>query len=132
MRPRVVAFASKTFGISIYTGPVESLDLPHSSLDVIVLMDVLEHLPDPLATMRRCLELLRPDGLLLIQTPKFTEGLSYQSLIDNKDRFLEMLIPKEHIYLFSERSITEFFAASAPTTFSSNPQFLRITTCFLP
>ena len=109
MSPWVVAFASKTFGISIYTGPVESLDLPHSSLDVIVLMDVLEHLPDPLATMRRCLELLRPDGLLLIQTPKFTEGLSYQSLIDNKDRFLEMLIPKEHIYLFSERSITEFF-----------------------
>src|SRR3569623_1329215 len=124
MSPWVVAFASKTFGISIYTGPVESLDLPHSSLDVIVLMDVLEHLPDPLATMRRWLELLRPDGLLLIQTPKFTEGLSYQSLIDNKDRFLEMLIPKEHIYLFSERSITEFIRRLGANHIQFDPAIL--------
>ena len=39
-------------------------------------MDVLEHLPDPVATMRHCIDLLTPDGFLLIRTPKFPEGRS--------------------------------------------------------
>lgn len=109
MSPWVVAFGQETFGIPVRTGPVESLDVPPASLDVIALMDVLEHLPDPMATMRHCLELLKPDGLLLIQTPCFKEGASHEALVESKDRFLEMLIPEEHIYLFSQRSAMEFF-----------------------
>ena len=109
MSPWVVAFGQKTFGVPIHVGPIETLDSPLANLDVIVLMDVLEHLADPTATMKRCLELLRPDGLLLIQTPCFREGISHEAMAESKDRFLEMLIPEEHIYLFSERSVTEFF-----------------------
>jgi 2-polyprenyl-3-methyl-5-hydroxy-6-metoxy-1,4-benzoquinol methylase len=109
LSPWVAAFGQQSFGISVHTGPVESLDLPKGSLDVIVLMDVLEHLPRPAATMRQCLELLKPEGLLLVQTPCFKEGESYPALVESKDRFLEMLIPVEHLYLFNQRSVTEFF-----------------------
>jgi 2-polyprenyl-3-methyl-5-hydroxy-6-metoxy-1,4-benzoquinol methylase len=109
MSPWVVAFGQETFGARICTGPVESLDVPGGSLDAIALMDVLEHLPYPSATMGHCMELLKPEGLLLIQTPCFKEGANYDALTESKDRFLEMLIPKEHVYLFSERSVTEFF-----------------------
>jgi len=72
-------------------------------------MDVLEHLPDPARTMARCLELLKPDGLLLIQTPQFKDGSHYEKLVKEGDRFLEMLIPEEHIYLFSQKSATQLF-----------------------
>ena len=58
----------------ILIGPIESIDIADSSFSVIALMDVLEHLPDPVATMRRCLKLLKPEGMLLIQTPQFIEG----------------------------------------------------------
>jgi 2-polyprenyl-3-methyl-5-hydroxy-6-metoxy-1,4-benzoquinol methylase len=109
MSPWVVDFGKKTFGITVHSGPVESLDLPSASLDVIALMDVLEHLPDPLATMRHCLELLKPEGLLLIQTPQFREGISHEALIDSKSTFLEQLKSDEHLYLFSERSVTDLF-----------------------
>jgi len=44
---------------------------------------------------------------LLIQTPQFREGARYQSLVDEKDRFLEILKSDEHLYLFSQRSVTE-------------------------
>jgi 2-polyprenyl-3-methyl-5-hydroxy-6-metoxy-1,4-benzoquinol methylase len=109
MSPWVVEFGKKTFGVPISVGPLESLDIPLGSLDVIVSMDVLEHLPDPVTTMARCLELLKPDGLLLLQTPQFKDGSSYEELRENKGRFLEMLIPEEHIYLFSEDSVARLF-----------------------
>ena len=108
MSPWVVAFGQKTFGIAVRTGPIESVDLPPASLEVIALMDVLEHLPDPTTTMRRCLELLKPDGLLLIQTPKF-EGICYETLGASKSAFLDQLKSDEHLFLFSEHSVTEFF-----------------------
>ena len=44
-------------------GPVEDQQIEPGSLDVIALMDVFEHLPDPVSTMRHCLRLLRPDGI---------------------------------------------------------------------
>ena len=47
MSPWVVEFGQKTFGVPISVGPVETLDIAPGSLDVIALMDVLEHLPDP-------------------------------------------------------------------------------------
>jgi 2-polyprenyl-3-methyl-5-hydroxy-6-metoxy-1,4-benzoquinol methylase len=109
MSPWVVEFGEKTFGVPISVGPLENLDIPPGSLDVIVSMDVLEHLPDPVTTMARCLELLKPDGLLLLQTPQFKDGSSYEELRENKGRFLEMLIPEEHIYLFSQDSVARLF-----------------------
>lgn len=109
MSPWVVGFGQSTFGVPIRPGPIESLDIAAGSLDVIALMDVLEHLPDPLQTMRRCLSLLRPDGILLVQTPRFKPELSYDALVASGDRFLEMLIPDEHIYLFSQESAINLF-----------------------
>lgn len=109
MSPWVVEYGQKTFGVPIAIGPVENLDIPTGSLDVIVLMDVLEHLPDPLTTMAHCMKLLKPGGLLLLQTPKFKQGTSFAAMLEHKDRFIEMLIPEEHIYLFSESSVTRLF-----------------------
>ena len=93
MSPWVVEFGQKTFGVPISVGPVEALEIPPGSLDVIALMDVLEHLPDPVATMAHCLKLLKPDGLLLIQTPQFKEEMNYTTLVETNAPFLEMLIP---------------------------------------
>jgi 2-polyprenyl-3-methyl-5-hydroxy-6-metoxy-1,4-benzoquinol methylase len=109
MSPWVVDFAQKTFGVPVSLGPIESLDIAPGTVDVIILMDVLEHLPYPAVSMGHCLKLLRADGIIIIQTPKFPESMDYGSLVEAKARFLEMLIPEEHIYLFSERSIDRLF-----------------------
>jgi 2-polyprenyl-3-methyl-5-hydroxy-6-metoxy-1,4-benzoquinol methylase len=109
MSPWVVAFGEKNFGISVHVGPIEAVDLPAGTFDVIALMDVLEHLPDPLQTMRRCLELLSPEGVLLIQTPQFREEMRHEALLQSDAPFLKMLQADEHLYLFSERSVKELF-----------------------
>lgn len=109
MSPWVVEFGKKNFGVPITVGPIEVLNIEPGSLDVILLMDVLEHLQDPVGTMSICLNLLRPNGLLLIQTPQFKKGMDYQSLIQTKGAFLDVLKADEHLYLFSESSVFNLF-----------------------
>ncbi len=103
--PWVVDFARQTFGVSVLLGPLEDQRIEPASLDVVALMDVLEHLRDPVETMSRCLSLLRPDGVLLVQTPSFAPEKTHEEMVAADDPFLEMLQPKEHLYLFSRRSV---------------------------
>jgi glycosyltransferase involved in cell wall biosynthesis/2-polyprenyl-3-methyl-5-hydroxy-6-metoxy-1,4-benzoquinol methylase len=107
--PWAVEFARETFHAPMLLGPVEEQALEPGSLDMVILMDILEHLPDPERTMRHCLRLLKPNGIFVIQTPCLPEGKTYEEMKSRGDRFLEMLIEREHLYLFSRPSIQEFF-----------------------
>ncbi|NJL47133.1 MAG: class I SAM-dependent methyltransferase [Leptolyngbyaceae cyanobacterium SM2_5_2] len=129
--PWVVEYGHETFQVPIYLGPLENLDLPINSLDCIVLMDVLEHLERPLITLECCAKLLMEDGFLVIQTPRFNESLSYQQLLGKQAQFLQMLIPNEHLFLFSERSINQLlnqlgfnYIYFEPAIFSDYDMFL--------
>ncbi len=102
----VADFARARFGIPYLVGPVEGQKLKRRSLDVVVANDVLEHLADPLATMRRCVELLKPGGVLVIQTPEYPGGRTYQELVAVDDLFLKhMDAATEHLYLFSRKGL---------------------------
>jgi 2-polyprenyl-3-methyl-5-hydroxy-6-metoxy-1,4-benzoquinol methylase len=116
----VVDFARSTFEIPMLLGPLEEQQhLQTKSLDAIILNDVLEHLPDPVCTIRRCLELLTPDGVLLVQTPSYPEALTHADLVGQQSPFLQMIgdkVAREHIYVFSERSVRRLFEqAGCPT-----------------
>src|SRR5208283_1393393 len=51
----------------VYVGNIEIMDLPiaNGSLDLILCLDVLEHLVDPWSTVFRLQELLKPGGALI-------------------------------------------------------------------
>lgn len=110
MSPWVVDYGRRTFDIEVLEGPIEKQAILEGTLDAILLMDVIEHLPDPSATMAHCLSLLKPEGILLIQTPDYRPEMVYEDLLSEKAAFLEQLKPREHLYLFSPASITEFFS----------------------
>src|SRR3954468_21962046 len=50
LSPAIVETARKTLGVPILLGPVEDQDIAPKSLDVIALMDVIEHMPNPVST----------------------------------------------------------------------------------
>jgi SAM-dependent methyltransferase len=96
LSPWVVEFARQTFGVAVRCGTLATLDV-EPGFACIAAFDVLEHLADPLETLRRCARLLAPDGVLLLQTPWYRgEGPDWT-----------MFQPDEHIYLFTEDSLRE-------------------------
>jgi 2-polyprenyl-3-methyl-5-hydroxy-6-metoxy-1,4-benzoquinol methylase len=109
LSPWVVDFARQTFDVPMLLGDIDQQQQPAHSFDVIVLNDVLEHLPDPLGTLRHCTDLLKPDGIILIQTPSYPDSHTYAELVQGDDRFVEMLEAKEHLYLFSQRAAQQLF-----------------------
>jgi 2-polyprenyl-3-methyl-5-hydroxy-6-metoxy-1,4-benzoquinol methylase len=105
LSPWVVDFSRTAFGIPVLLGPIEAQSMPERSLDVIALQDVLEHLAHPASTMRRCAELLDPDGFVQVQTPCYPDGQSHRQLVAANHPFLAMLQEREHLYLFSRRAV---------------------------
>lgn len=111
LSPWVVDYARQTFGVPMLLGPIEEQTVPEGSLDAIVLSDVVEHLPDPLATLAACARLLKPDGILVVQMPSFPEGVSYEALHARKSYFLNHMDGKaeQHLNLFSPRAAKLLF-----------------------
>jgi SAM-dependent methyltransferase len=55
----------------IHFGPFDESYQPGRSFDLILMLDVLEHLKDPAAALRRVRSLLKPQGMLLATVPAF-------------------------------------------------------------
>lgn len=68
-----VHIATERYGVDVIRGQIEELQFP-SNFDVVTLFHVLEHVPDPLATVRKCRQLLNPGGLLVIAVPNDLVG----------------------------------------------------------
>src|SRR4051795_1046167 len=62
------AYAREVLGLRVHERTLEEHDA-EGGYAAIVLADVLEHLDDPPAAIRRCRELLRPGGVLCLVTP---------------------------------------------------------------
>ena len=126
MSPWVVEFARQSFGIDALAGPIETQPFAHGSFDVIVLNDVLEHLPTPATTLAQCARLLAPDGFFVIQTPEYKEHLTHADLIATGDIFQRHMDGNndEHLYLYSRRSAAEFFSRLGfPAVDFANPVY---------
>ncbi len=68
--PAAAAVAREALGEDrVRVGELAELALPEAGFDAVTLSHVIEHLPDPLATLRECRRLLRPRGRLGLATP---------------------------------------------------------------
>jgi len=108
----VAGLASRTFAIPMLTGPLEEQDIAPGSLAAVVLMDVLEHLPDPVGLLRRVMRLLAPSGIVFVQTPRLPAGATYERLLAEGDPFVRMLLPAEHLYLYSDQAVRRLFVSA--------------------
>ncbi len=75
--------------------------LEPASFDVVVMTELIEHLPHPLPFLARAYEVLRPGGALYLTTPNGA-GMSGRVL----GARWSVVCPPEHLNLFSPRSLT--------------------------
>jgi 2-polyprenyl-3-methyl-5-hydroxy-6-metoxy-1,4-benzoquinol methylase len=63
-----VAQGRERFGVDLQEGTAETVELEPSSVDVLVMLDVLEHLNDPAAALRTLRPAVKDDGMLVLST----------------------------------------------------------------
>ena len=63
-----VSQGHQRFGVDLRQGAIEELSEPDGSTDVAVMLDVLEHVTDPISALRRMRRLLKDEGLLVLST----------------------------------------------------------------
>ena len=61
--------ARERYGLKLFAGQVEDLNLPPRSFDNITLFHVLEHVHDPASLIDLCRDLLRARGMMFIAVP---------------------------------------------------------------
>lgn len=61
--------AARASGAQVKAGTLESCGFPPSSFDVITMWHVLEHLPDPVGSLKAASELLKPGGAIVVAVP---------------------------------------------------------------
>jgi hypothetical protein len=81
-----------------------SRDIAPGSVDAIVLIDVLEHLGEPKETLRECLRLLKPGGLIFLHTAEYPEGKSIVQMQKDDDPLVRVLTQDQPRCLFSKSS----------------------------
>lgn len=69
-----VEAARLRYGLDVIHGQVETLEMDEQ-FDNITMFHVLEHVPDPSRTVSRCIELLKPSGLLFVAVPNELDSL---------------------------------------------------------
>lgn len=63
--------AAATRGIEMHHGTIEDAPWPPATFDAVTFNHALEHVPDPLETLRHARRLVRPGGVVLVSVPNF-------------------------------------------------------------
>jgi len=94
----------------LVVGDVITLDLDAAfgdrRYDVIVLGDVLEHLPDPEPVLARLTGLLAPRGSVVISVPNVTHGSLRLALLQGRWQYRDLgLLDRTHLRFFTRESL---------------------------
>jgi len=93
-------FASTVNGLPVFVGQLEALK-PLPQFELIILFQVLEHLTDPLRTLRQCASLLKEGGILVVSVPNMK---SWQAKWTGQSWF-HLDVPR-HLFHFSPSSLS--------------------------
>lgn len=81
------------------------------TFDRIVFGDVLEHLIDPVAVLRSAVEILAPEGQIVISVPNVAHGSLRLALLQGRWRYRDTgLLDRTHIRFFTLDSLHEMLA----------------------
>jgi SAM-dependent methyltransferase len=83
-------------GVETIPTTLEKAELPEASADVIIMLHVIEHVPDPVATLREIHRVLKPGGHAVIETPRYDTVMF--KMMGHRERSVKC---EGHIYFFT-------------------------------
>jgi SAM-dependent methyltransferase len=89
-----------SLGVDARHGALEALAFPANNFDAVVVKHVIEHLPDPRATLREIRRILKPGGTLIVLTPN-AAGRGHARF----GKHWRGLEPPRHLHIFTPGSL---------------------------
>jgi len=97
---KAIKLAREHFGLNIYEGTLEEASFSENEFDAITMNHVIEHLCDPITTLKKCYRILKPRGKLVVITPNIESLGAY--LFDGAWLGWD---PPRHLHLFSPHTL---------------------------
>jgi SAM-dependent methyltransferase len=95
-------FIGEYHGIKASPSILEESNVPPACFDVVIMLHVIEHVPDPLGTLEAIHRVLKPGGTLVLETPRY-DSLMFK-LLRHRERSVSC---DGHIYFFTTDTLSE-------------------------
>jgi DNA repair exonuclease SbcCD ATPase subunit len=104
----------------VIVGDVEALDLAQAldgaTFDVVLLLDVLEHLHDPVLTLKAAAERLGPAGRMIVSVPNVTHAAVRLQLLSGRFQYTDTgLLDRTHLRFFDRPGFERMLADAGLT-----------------
>lgn len=107
------AARAEQFADAVHVGPIEDLDLPAETFDVVVLGDVLEHLVDPATVLARIRTLLVTGGCIVVSLPNVGHWTIRWELLRGRWEYRSTgILDDTHLRFFTWESGSQLLQAS--------------------
>jgi SAM-dependent methyltransferase len=101
-----VAHCRRT-GLNVLADAADETNLGHlGQMDVIVLLDVIEHLPNPRDTLKLCAQHLNPGGIIVLTTGDFASLYARWA-----GPHWRLMTPPQHLWFFTPESMRRLAGA---------------------
>jgi 2-polyprenyl-3-methyl-5-hydroxy-6-metoxy-1,4-benzoquinol methylase len=121
LQKEAVQIANKKFPGKIYQADVTSFKFPQKKYDIVTLLGLIEHVPDPLPLIKRSYQLLNKNGILMIQTPN-----SASFLAKTMQKYWPPYTPIEHVHLFSRDGLENTLKKNGFEDISFKPHWKKL------
>jgi SAM-dependent methyltransferase len=108
-------------GLDVQQGELVDCDLPEGAFDLIRMGHVIEHVPDPAATLRKAYRLLCPGGILLGETPN-TDCLDFRLF----GKYWGALHVPRHLTFFNSENLTASLKGAGFSEISIRPRMRTV------
>jgi 2-polyprenyl-3-methyl-5-hydroxy-6-metoxy-1,4-benzoquinol methylase len=131
--PVTSALAQERFGLDVRCGTLDDVALPAAGFDVVTLVDVFEHVPDPRRSLEQVGRLLHFGGRLFIKLPNVRYVLAKYRLLGRLGLVDDAFDAREHLTHYSIATLKqvlrmtgfEIEVTSVPSPIQSGPSWQR-------
>jgi 2-polyprenyl-3-methyl-5-hydroxy-6-metoxy-1,4-benzoquinol methylase len=119
LSPQIASHARARFGIvELHVGTLDTAPHTDQSFDLITMWDVVEHVPDPVALLAHARRLLKPNGVLLLETQNVDSR--FAKLLGKRWQHYKH---QEHLYHFNPATVQRLLQAAGLEIQSWTPRY---------
>jgi 2-polyprenyl-3-methyl-5-hydroxy-6-metoxy-1,4-benzoquinol methylase len=123
---------AKGYYDSFRLADIETFEFPYrQEFDYILFADVLEHLRDPAAVLRRCIPALKESGKIIISVPNVANFIVRLSMLFGKFDYMDRgILDRTHLRFFTLRSLKKMMSEVFCGVLDVNPTPLPVQIVF--